>query len=136
MDVILEMITSAAEFYRLRESENPEEYHRAAHEEAPVEVWMDVIEQRPEMRFWAAQNKTVPVQVLEILASDDDTKVRDMVARKRKITEEIALLLASDADETVRAALARNRKLPKSALSKLQRDKSSLVLEALETRMG
>ncbi len=130
------MISSSTEFYRLRESENPEDYHRAAHDEAPIEIWMEVIEQRPDMRFWAAQNKTIPVPVLEILASDDDVRVRDMVARKRKITELIALKLADDPDETVRAALAINRKLPPLALAKLRYDQSPLVLAALEKQLG
>lgn len=130
------MISSAAEFCRLRESENPEEYHRAAHEEAATEIWIEVINQRPEMRFWVAQNKTVPIEVLEILASDPDSSVRDMVARKRKITEAIALKLAEDPDETVRAALAINRRLPASVLAKLEHDQSPLVVSALEKQTG
>ena len=126
------MINSAAEFYRLRESQQPEEYNRAAHEEAPIEVWMEVIKQRSDMRFWVAQNKTVPIEVLEVLASDADPAVRDMVARKRKISEEIALNLAEDPDETVRASLAVNRKLPPSVIAKLRCDVSALVASALQ----
>jgi hypothetical protein len=128
------MITSAAEFFRLRESHEPEEYHRAAHDEASTDIWIEVIDQRPDMRFWVAQNKTVPIEVLEILASDSDPNVRDMVARKRKITEVIALRLADDPDETVRAALAVNKKLPPSAEAKLQHDESELVVAALKNR--
>ena len=130
------MISSAAEFCCLRESNNPEEYHRAAHDEAPNEVWMNVIDQRPDMRFWVAQNKTVPIEVLEVLAPDSDSKVRDMVARKRKITEAIALKLAEDSDETVRAALAVNKKLPSSVVAKLRQDQSALVVAALENQLG
>jgi hypothetical protein len=37
------MIASAEEFVALRTSEDPEEYNRAAHDEAPEEVWWDVI---------------------------------------------------------------------------------------------
>ena len=76
------MIESADEFRRLRESENREEYLRAAHDEAPVEVWMEVIRRWPDMRFWVAQNKTVPVSVLQVLVNDPDENVRDMVQRK------------------------------------------------------
>lgn len=130
------MIGSAAEFCRLRESENPEDYQRAAHKEASVEIWMEVVAARPDMRFWVAQNKTVPAQVLEILASDPDARVRDMVARKRKITESIALKLADDPEETVRASLACNSKLPPSAAAKLQQDKSPLVRAALGRSRG
>lgn len=76
------MIGSAEEFRRLRESEKPDEYGRATHDEAPVEVWLEVIRRWPDMRFWVAQNKTVPVPVLEVLVNDPDEKVRDMVLRK------------------------------------------------------
>jgi hypothetical protein len=77
------MIESPEEFRRLRESENPAEYRRAAHDEASIEVWLEVIRRWPDMRVWVAQNKTVPVSVLEILVNDPDEKVRDMVLRKR-----------------------------------------------------
>ena len=135
-DVILKMITSASEFYRLRESANPEEYNRAAHDEAAIEVWMEIIQARPDMRFWVAQNKTIPISILEILVTDEDAKVRDMVARKRKITEAIAHTLAQDSDETVRAALARNGNLPESARAILKVDSSPLVLSALNKQFG
>jgi hypothetical protein len=80
--VLFEMIESAEEFRRLRESENPEEYGRAAHDEAPIEVWLEVIRRWPDMCFWVAQNKSVPLEVLETLANDPDWRVRDMVSRK------------------------------------------------------
>jgi hypothetical protein len=76
------MIESAEEFVRLRTSEDPPEYRRAAHEEAPESVWFEVIDQFPDMRFWVAQNKTVPLAVLELLRHDTDPKVRSMVRAK------------------------------------------------------
>ncbi|MGO4249462.1 hypothetical protein AB4Y87_19790 [Paenarthrobacter sp. RAF54_2] len=80
------MIQSAAEFVRLRSSEDPAEYHRAAHEEADVSVWLDVIDKYPDMRFWVAHNKTVPLEILELLASDPDVRVRSFVATKERST--------------------------------------------------
>ena len=77
------VIDSAEEFVRLRSSENPAEYNRAALEEASEGTWRDVIERFPEMRFWVAQNKTVPLEVLEILRHDPDERVRRMVRSKR-----------------------------------------------------
>jgi len=65
-------ITSADEFVRLRTSESPEDYRRAASEDAPLDVWYAVIADHPEMRFWVAQNKTVPTAVLELLSEDAD----------------------------------------------------------------
>jgi hypothetical protein len=77
------VIESAEEFVRLRTSEDPSEYARAAHDEATVETWRDVIERFPHMRFWVTQNKTVPLVILEELRSDPDKRVRSMVRAKR-----------------------------------------------------
>lgn len=53
-----QMIESAEQFRSLLESDEPNEYHRAAHDEASLEVWLDVVSRMPTMRFWVAQNKT------------------------------------------------------------------------------
>ena len=68
---------------RLRTSEDPAEYNRAAHDEASESTWREVIERFPDMRFWVAQNKCVPLSVLEILRHDPDGRVRHMVTSKR-----------------------------------------------------
>ncbi len=68
---------------RLRTSWVPEEYRRAAADEAPVEVWTQIIERYPDMRFWVAQNKTVPLAILEMLRHDPDRRVQWMVRSKR-----------------------------------------------------
>ena len=109
------MIESVEQFISLRTSENPEEYNRAAHEEAPAPVWRELIETHPDMRFWVAQNKTVPIEILRSLAGDKDSRVRHMVASKRKLPEDLQILLARDPDESVRNALAHNAKLTDEA---------------------
>ena len=43
------MIESADEFRRLRESDDPAEYLRAAHEPARLDVWREVIARFPEL---------------------------------------------------------------------------------------
>ncbi len=53
------MIESPEEFVRLRTSKDPDQYRRAAHETAPPEVWLAIIEKFPEMRQWVAHNKTI-----------------------------------------------------------------------------
>jgi len=128
------MITTAHEFKRLRESTNPVEYCRAASDEASLEVWREIVEDMPEMRFGVAQNKTVPIEILNLLAMNSDARVRNMVARKRKITESIAIRLASDRDETVRAALATNAKLTDVVRDILVNDQSPLVKNAIAKR--
>jgi hypothetical protein len=80
------MIESADEFVRLRTSEKPTEYHRAAKEPAAEVIWWEIIDRFPQMRFWVAQNKTVPLSVLEVLRRDPDERVRSMVRAKRSWT--------------------------------------------------
>lgn len=77
------VIASAEEFVRLRTSDDPAEYNRAAQDEASESTWREVIARFPDMRFWVAQNKTVPLSVLEILRHDSDDRVRHMVTSKR-----------------------------------------------------
>lgn len=129
------MIDSAEEFRSLRESEHAAEYHRAAHDEAPLEVWLDILRRMPEMRFWVAQNKTIPVVVLQQLADDPDASVRGMVARKRKIPEALQRKLATDADNSVRSALAYNAKITPRVLAILAGDHDQLVSEAAKQRV-
>lgn len=110
------------------------EYDRAAHDEAPVEVWREVIRRWPDMRLWVAQNKTVPNEILEILSRDIDPNVRDMVARKGRLAPSIQLKLLDDPDETVRAALALNRRAIPEVIERLYRDESKLVREAIGSK--
>ena len=128
------MISSAAEFRCLRESQDPDEKWRASHDEASVETWREVVREFPELRCWVAQNKTVPLEILDELSVDPDADVRETVARKRKINEAIAVRLARDPDETVRAALAYNQKLPARALEILRADPSPFVQENVRLR--
>lgn len=65
------MIRSAEEFVALRDSEIKVEYDRSAMEEAPIAVWHEVIEKFPDHRRWVAHNKTVPVEILEMLCELD-----------------------------------------------------------------
>lgn len=124
------MIESVEEFIRLRISEDPAEYRRAAHEPASMEVWSALIEDHPEMRFWVAQNKTIPLSILDRLARDPDPRVRSMVASKRKLSPELQLLLASDPDYSVRDRLLYNAKVEERALEKLAAGSDSVATEA------
>jgi hypothetical protein len=127
-------IRSAAEFSRLRRSEDPADYHRAAHENASMDVWRDVISNYPDLRLWVAHNKTVPIAVLAMLAADPDPEVRNMVSLKHKLTPELLEILAGDADALVRANVARHPKVPQSVLDRLALDKSRVVREIVALR--
>jgi hypothetical protein len=129
------MILSAEEFVQLRTSVNPADYLRAASEEAAGGVWLEVIEQYPDMRFWVAQNKTVPVGILEKLAMDADARVRYMVASKNKLTPELLELLSRDPDPTIRERIARNKKCSKPVLERLSTDPTPAVASAAQEHL-
>jgi hypothetical protein len=129
------MIISVEEFVLLRNSLEPLNYNRAADEDAPLEVWLQVIDQFPDMRQWVAHNKTVPISILEILAKDLDSDVRFAVAMKRKLTPELFELLARDPNESVRQRIAYNAKTPKWILQELLDDTDSLVREAARSKL-
>jgi hypothetical protein len=129
------MIQSAEEFVRLRKSDKEYEYRRAGREEASVEVWVDIISKYPEMRRWVAQNKTVPIEVLSLLANDPDERVRLMVAMKRKLSPEILELLAADDDDSVRLSVARHRRVPRAVLERFIDDPWDRIREVAEHRL-
>ena len=129
------MIESAADFVRLRTSEIPGEQYRAAHDAAAVGVWRAVIEKYPDMRERVARNKTVPVEVLEELSHDPDSRVRVAVAMKRKLPEALQLVLAGDPDEGVRHRIACNAKATKRVLQMLADDDQSFVRETAIGRL-
>jgi len=129
------MINTAEEFIRLRSSEIEEEYRRAAHEEAPLYVWLEVVEKYPDYREWVAHNKTIPLEVLEMLADDPDERVRHAVAFKNKLPEELQLRLARDPNESVRLRIACNKNSSKSALELLQNDECEPVRERATERL-
>ncbi len=129
------MIASAEEFIRLRESDDPEDLRRAANEEATPKVWLEVIAEYPAMRFWVAQNKTVPISVLATLAQDPDRHVRGMVALKRKLPAALQLALATDPDERVRERLANNAGATTEALRMIATGKAGVAAETAARRL-
>ena len=77
------VIESADELVRLRRSTDSAEYGRAARDAASAETWLDMIQRFPDMREWVAHNKTLPLEILEILRRDPDEKVQSVVRQKR-----------------------------------------------------
>jgi hypothetical protein len=130
------MIQSAAAFIRLRTSSAKADYDRAASEEAPIEVWRDLVKNHPDMKSWVAHNKTVPMEILEILAADRESDVRNAVARKRKLTKPLFEKLARDADEGVRLAVAYNANTPDEVLRLLVDDTWEQVAAKAKARLA
>jgi hypothetical protein len=129
-----EMIVSAQEFISLRDSENFSDYSRAASEEAPNEVWLEVISSYPDYRKWVAHNKTVPIEILEHLC-EFDAEVRYFVAMKRKLPLQLFLRLAADTESVVRLRIASNKKAPMEVLDVLARDQDDDVARVAQSNI-
>ena len=126
------MIKSANEFIRLRTSEIEEEYHRATNDTADISTWTEIIEKHPDFKQWVVHNKTVPMEILEILTLDSDPNVRGAVARKRKMNDKIFRALSKDKDENVRYALMCNTKLSKAKLKQIDTTDSNWLTTQLK----
>ena len=128
------MILSAEEFVRLRESEDPSEYIRSGVDTAELSVWLDIIYKYPEMRVWVARNRTVPPEVIRLLAKDNDPLVSGSISRKYPLEDDLYHDLSRDIDEGIRAGLTYNKKIPIDILKYMsENDSSEFVKEvALE----
>lgn len=118
---MLVVIETADEFIRLVESDDPAERRRAAWETADLRVWMTLVTEHPEMRFWVAHNRTIPQEVMRVLAADEDWRVRDRIATKNSCPSDILEALSSDSHDAVASAVAGHPNTPSSALRRLAR---------------
>ncbi|GEM48141.1 HEAT repeat domain-containing protein [Deinococcus cellulosilyticus] len=130
------MIESAKEFVRLRNSDQPEEYHRATWEEAPVEVWMEVIEHHPDMVRWVAHNKSIPKELIRLLAQHPDSDVRFFIAAKRKTPQDVLQKLTRDLCDSIRMQVAVNAKSSRETLQILINDPCDQIRERVHKRLG
>lgn len=108
----------------------------AVEDAAPISVWLDVIDRFPEMKEWVVHNRTVPLEILEILASDLERRVRATVADKRKLSATLFDLLSRDVDEVVRQRIAYNKKAPIMIIERLALDPVPLVRTAALERLN
>lgn len=129
------MIESADEFVRLRGSSDPQDHRRATLEEASEQVWLEIVSRYPEERVGVAQNKSVPLSVLEVLISDPDARVRFIVAMKRKLSPDLLERLSQDPDESVRLRVAQHKNTSRVTLESLRHDEWQEVRAAVEGRL-
>lgn len=129
------VISTAAQFVALRTSDDLAEQRLASTLPAAEAVWLEVVAAHPDLRFWVAQNKTVPSSVLRVLAADPDPKVRHMVASKRKCEPDLLARLAADPDSAVRLAVAYNPNTPQAVLERLGGDEWERVRQVVAGRL-
>ncbi len=129
------MISTAQEFLALMRSKDPDDYRRFRHDEAPIEVWRELITKYSLANEWVARNKTAPVEILREISSDSRVVVRTEVAMTRRITEDIQQKLAADLDPSVRNALANNAKVSDGILRILAEDSEDFVRDTARRRI-
>ena len=129
------MMHSAEEFVQLRQSHCQSDCLRAATDSATVDVWLDVIRRFPEMKVWVAHNKTVQPEILIMLASDPDSKIRAAVAMKNNLPDKLFAVLACDADDFVRERISYNKKTPAQILRRLSQDSCKPVAAQARKRL-
>ncbi|MET1004438.1 MAG: hypothetical protein ABWX96_02750 [Propionibacteriaceae bacterium] len=129
-------LSSAAEFVRLRSSQDPHDYGAADRGTATVNIWREVLADHPDFRRWVAHNKTVPLEILETLAVDTDPRVRAAVASQQSLTEALFDLLAADDEDAVRLRIVHNAATPRPVLERLVHDPYDLVSARARVRLG
>lgn len=122
------MIETAEEFIKLRTSSKSEEYLRAGREEASNEVWLELIENYPDMRVWVARNRTINKDIKIVLSKDKDPLVRSAIATKYPLDRELYCQLSKDTNEVVRSDIAYNKKTPLDILKKMSEEDSVEVV--------
>lgn len=125
------MIYSAVEFVGLRKKND----RRSVVDEAPEEVWLEVIEKFPSMREWVAHNETVRGPVLELLSRDPDEFVRREVASRPMAGEKILMNLAQDSSEGVRLDVLNNPTVTQNVLKILQNDPVQHIKKAAQQKL-
>jgi hypothetical protein len=116
------VIVSADDFFRLLHSQDSQVGRQARFDEAPIDVWLEVIDRYPEERVAVVLNKSVPLAVLEILVDDPDVDVRYLVAMKRKLSPGLLEHLSRDVDESIRMRVAQHRSTSRETLNFLLDD--------------
>ena len=130
------MITSIEEFVKLVESNDIYRNDRIRTETVAQDILLRFVKEYPQYRRVVTINKNLPVDVLLILANDEDPNVRFDIAMKRRISVEIMELLAKDKSESVRERIAWNAKTPIEILKVLEKDVAPRVAETARRRLN
>ncbi|MFN9340176.1 MAG: hypothetical protein ACK6BZ_11875 [Candidatus Kapaibacterium sp.] len=125
------MIKTVNEFIAFIQSDNTTDQFRARYDNADIKIWLEIIKNYPDFKTWVIHNKTVQIEILEILCADKDPNIRSDIAKKLKINDFIFNILSVDPDENVRYALMCNTVLSVDKIKKIKVDDSTWLTEKL-----
>ena len=83
------------------------------------------------VRYSAAQNPSMPPNLLAILSIDSDPLIREGVAMNRNASAGLLAIMAKDKEYSVRRRVAQNPNTPPETLTRLSRDRSIAVREGV-----
>jgi hypothetical protein len=129
-------IHTASEF--IAALENPDATHNSFIRfcEASTQTWLEIVNHSEEAAVWVALNKTIPLEVIQVLAKHPSARVRRFAADKNRITPELIALLATDQDPTVRLRIANHKKTGAKILHQLLHDDWEQVAEVARKRLA
>lgn len=130
------MITSVDEFLSLCASGKLVDINRSLQDEASIEIWMELVSNFSPHQIDVAQNRTIPPEIMRILATQGDEVVRTILAEKRKLPVDIFGLLANDSSELVRKKIAANQKTPIEIVENLANDENEDVSRVAKFRLS
>ena len=104
-------------------------------ETAPMDVWVSILESRPDQAADVAMNKNLPASILDRLIAGKCSRARSLVAMKRSLNDEQFRKLSTDKDESVRNIIANNKKTPVSILEQLLTDPWDFVAHSAKEQL-
>jgi hypothetical protein len=102
---------------------------------ASTETWLEIIDHSEDAAIWVALNKTIPIEVIAVLAKHSSARVRRFAADKNAITPELIALLAVDSDPSVRLRIANHKKSGAEILRTLLRDDWDQIVEIAREKL-
>lgn len=129
------MIKTSEEYITLVESVDVGNRRLAITMCADEEVWLTVLERRPDLAADVAMNKHLPKSIVNLLVTSTSCRVRSLVAMKRSLDRAQFEQLARDEDESVRMMVAHNKKSPQIVLDLLSRDPCEGVAFAARSQL-
>jgi asparagine synthetase A len=129
------MFIRPEDFLGLIELNDEQSLQRLRSETATESVWEEIINKHPHARRAVTLNKTLPENILRLLARDTDPLVRADIAMRRALPEDIFAILSKDPEETVRARIVCNRKTPRALIQKLTDDSSIVVSSSAKKQL-
>lgn len=130
------MISSAREFILLCASQRELDVAKSLQDEAPLEVWEDLIFNFKTYQIDVAQNRTIPAEIMKELANQGDEIVRSILAEKRKLPFDLFHYFSKDPSPLIRKIIAANQKTPIDIVENLANDEDEDVASVARFRLG